>query len=488
MSATEFLTNSEASQRAYRESMARAVDVLCRALPTQPYSGRNAEALGDLLAGEIFPQSAVSSVEIWERMAAIISESVHLTHANTAAHLHCAPVIPALAAEVILSALNQSMDSFDQSPAGTILEEKVLQALCSEVDLGPEAGGIFTAGGSQSNYMGLLLARDACVAMNWNWSAQVQGLPAEANRLRILCSEVAHFTAEKSAAQLGLGTGSVIRVAVDEGFRMRPASLQAALAEMKTQGLIPMAVVATAGTTDFGSIDPLTEIANMARQAGAWLHVDAAYGAALLFSLRHREKLLGIEKADSVSLDFHKLFWQPISCAAFLLRESENFRYMKLHADYLNPELHEELGVPNLVTRSVATTRRFDALKLWASFQALGRRKFAEMIEATIGQAARAADFIRSQKQLELMHEPVMTCVVFRYQPENREIDSDKFNAVLRQRLFESGAAVIGHTVALGKQCLKLTCMNPLTTPGQIEQLLGLIVNYGETLEGTINL
>ena len=131
-------------------------------------------------------------------------------------------------------------------------------------------------------------------------------------------------------------------------------------------------------------MDPLPEIAALARSAGAWLHVDAAYGGALLFSHRHREKLEGIASADSVGIDFHKLFWQPIPASAFLLRDARHFELIELHADYLNPETHEEQGIPNLVTSSLLTTRRFDVLKLWLSFQMLGRRKLSAMIDRTM--------------------------------------------------------------------------------------------------------
>ncbi len=123
---------------------------------------------------------------------------------------------------------------------------------------------------------------------------------------------------------------------------------------MREQDLLPFAIVATAGTTDFGSVDPLPEIAALARSAGAWLHVDAAYGGALLFSPLHRDKLQGIALADSLSIDFHKLFWQPIPAGAFLLRDARHFELFELHADYLNPETHEEQGIPDLVTKFTA--------------------------------------------------------------------------------------------------------------------------------------
>ncbi len=479
---SEFLTGSAESRAAYRDYLGKAIELLCQA-PDRCYSGKNAEALSALFQGEVLPGVGSLQENVLAGVARVILESVAVNHPNTAAHLHCPPLIPALAAEVVISALNQSMDSFDQAPAATVIEENLVRWLCGEMGLGVDAGGIFTSGGTQSNYMALLLARDACLERLFHCNAQTSGLPPESRKLRVLCSDVAHFTVEKSAAQLGLGTQAVIRVTTDDAFRMRADALCSALAEVQQQGLIPMAIVATAGTTDFGSVDPLPEIGSLARSSGAWFHVDAAYGSALLFSPRHRLRLRGIDAADSVSIDFHKLFWQPISCAAVLLRDVKQFRYLRLHADYLNPELHEQLGIPNLVTRSLATTRRFDGLKIWVSFRALGRKKLAEMIEATIELAAHAADVIRRNHHLELIAEPTLSCVVFRYRPANPEIDSNSLNAGLRQQLFEQGLAVIGHTIVRGRQCLKLTCMNPTVSNDQIEELLRMVAEHGQGME-----
>lgn len=244
-----------------------------------------------------------------------------------------------------------------------------------------------------------------------------------------------------------------------------------------------MAIVATAGTTDFGSIDPLSEVAALAMSCAAWFHVDAAYGSALILSGKHRDELRGMQAADSVGMDFHKLFWQPISCAAFLLRDARHLDYLKMHVDYLNPEEDEERGVPNLVNRSVATTRRFDALKLWISLQTVGREKLGEMVDATIALAVHATECIGRNPLFQLMHRPSLGCVVFRYLPANAAIDANAFNAELRQRLFERGLAVIGHTVLNGRQCLKLTFMNPTVSEEQVENLLEIIVKQGKELE-----
>lgn len=483
---SEFLTTREESHALYQHLIARAAEIVCAAFPHQPYCGKNAADLAGLIDNEFLPQIGCSAEQITNTLRTVISNSVAVTHPNTAAHLHCPPLLEALAVEVVISALNQSMDSFDQAPVATVLEQKLLHWLCAEVGLPATADGTFTTGGSQSNYMGLLLARDVFLQKQWNWSAQKSGLPTEARRLRILCSEVAHFTVEKSASQLGLGTDAVVRVAVDHEFRMNPSALRDSLAVLRAQDLRPMAIVATAGATDFGSIDPLPELAPLARDAGAWLHVDAAYGGALLLSAHHRAQLHGIEAADSVSVDFHKLFWQPIPCSVFLVRDARNFDSIKLHADYLNPEFHEVEGIPNLVTTSLLTSRRFDALKLWISFQTLGRAKLAAMIDQTIELAAYAASVIGHTSRLELMCEPQLSTVVFRYLPSQAELDADQINAFLRQRLFDRGLAVIGHTRVRNRQCLKFTCMNPSVTEGQMEGLIRTVVDQGDEIEAEL--
>ena len=480
---SEFLTNTVSSKAAYRELMARAVELLCSTLPDRSYSGKNPAELSALIDPSFLPEAGVAPDAVFGKLGEIVSHSISVSDPNTAAHLHPPPLLTALAAEVVISALNQSMDSFDQAPMATVLEQKFVQWLTAEAGLPSSAGGTFTSGGTQSNYMGLLLARDAFLKSRLQWSAQKRGLPAQASKMRVLCSEVAHFTVEKSAAQLGLETDAVVRVAVDDEFRMRPESLRIALDGMRDQDLLPFAVVATAGSTDFGAVDPLPEVARLARAAGAWLHVDAAYGGVLMFSSRHREELNGIASADSLSLDFHKLFWQPIPASAFLLRDVKNFKLMELHADYLNPELHDEQGIPNLVTSSLQTTRRFDVLKLWFSFQLLGREKLGTMIDRTIELASFAAGIVSRDSSLDLVHGGSLSTVVFRYVPERKGIDEDGLNAAIRQRLFDRGIAVIGHTRVRGRQCLKFTFMNPSVSEGRIEELVGAVVGCGRQIE-----
>jgi L-2,4-diaminobutyrate decarboxylase len=478
---SEFLTSSPESKKSYRELISRAAQLVCECFPARAYSGASVSDLAALISGDFLPEHGLSPDQISATFRSVISNSVAVSDVGTIAHLHCPPLLASLAAEVVISALNQSMDSFDQAPIATIVEQKLVNWLCAQAGLPAGADGTFTAGGSQSNYMGLLLARDAFLKKQWNWSAQKRGLHPDSGRLRILCSEVAHFTVEKSAAQLGLGTDAVVRVAADDQFRMSFIALRKQIDQLQAQNLFPMAIVATAGTTDFGSIDPIADIAEIARGVGAWFHVDAAYGGALLFSPRQRGRLAGLESADSVSMDLHKLLWQPIPCSGFLLADAQQFDLIKMHADYLNPEAHEADGIPDLVTKSVLTSRRFDVLKLWISFQALGREKLAQMIDRTISLTNHAAEVIRRNPRLELMCEPQLSTVVFRVRAITPDTDSDQLSARIRQQLFHTGRAVIGHTRVRNHSCLKFTCMNPAADETDLEALVEEIVQVSNT-------
>src|SRR5207302_4423893 len=188
---SEFLTSTEHSKDAYRRLIARAAQIVCESFPNQPYCGESPAALADAVADDLLPQLPTSPEHITEMLGTIVANSVAVSNPYTAAHLHCPPLLTALAAEVVISALNQSMDSFDQAPIATVVEQKMIRWLCSKAWLPAAAAGTFTTGGSQSNYTGLLLARDAFLLKHWNWSAQKSGLPPETRRMRILCSAAA---------------------------------------------------------------------------------------------------------------------------------------------------------------------------------------------------------------------------------------------------------------------------------------------------------
>ncbi|PZX02871.1 L-2,4-diaminobutyrate decarboxylase [Psychrobacillus insolitus] len=417
----------------------------------------------------------------------VMDHSLHISHPAAMAHLHCPPMIPALAAEVIISALNQSMDSWDQSPVATYIEDGIIQEMIKEINYPQSASGVFTSGGTQSNYMALLLARNEYCAKNFSINVSKQGLPMEAKKLRIFCSEKAHFTVQQSAAQLGLGMDSVISIKTNERYEMCTDALYEEIAKVKQQGNLPFAVVATIGTTDFGSIDPLGEICKLTDRENIWLHADAAYGGALLFSNQHSHLLSHLKKADSITMDFHKWFYQPVSCGAFFVKNSSMFEHIQLHADYLNPEEDTHF---HLVDRSIQTTKRFDALKVWLTFQAVGKQEFGEMIDYTIKTAKQTANYLQKRTDIEALNNPVMNAIVFRYQPKVIYMDDQKqrlyendINQYIQQLLYEQGQLIMAKTKFEGKSYLKLTMLNPLITFDETVKRLDEVINLGKELE-----
>ncbi|MBT2571529.1 aspartate aminotransferase family protein [Planococcus sp. ISL-110] len=404
----------------------------------------------------------------------VLRNSLHISHPKSMAHLHCPPLIPGIVGELIIGTLNQSMDSWDQSTAATYLEEGMIEWLKRQIGYDNSSEGVFTSGGTQSNYMGLLLARDNFCHRQWGHDVQKMGLPQNFQRLRIICSEDAHFTVKKSASQLGLGEQAVVTVKTDEHHRMCLHDLKAILARLDKAGSLPFALVATCGTTDFGSIDPLMKLASIAEQHDLWFHVDAAFGGGLLLSHSHRDKLDGLQKADSITIDFHKLFYQPISCGAFMVKNREYFRFISHHADYLNPVEDEEAGIVNLVNKSTSTTRRFDALKLYLSIKTVGTDLFGQMIDHTMTLAKDAASYINKLTQFEVMNKsPELNTVIFRYRPsDGLGISLNDLNRDIQQRLLYEGKGVIAKTTVSEETFLKLTLLNPRTTMNDICEII----------------
>ncbi|ANU36579.1 pyridoxal phosphate-dependent class III aminotransferase [Vibrio scophthalmi] len=436
-----------------------------------PYSGLHPKQLEQAINAVDLDNAHGSLQQIISETAELVGKnSIMLQHPNCIAHLHTPPLMPSVIAEAMIAALNQSMDSWDQASAATYVEQKVVDWMCGKFQLGAQADGIFTSGGTQSNLMGLLLARDRIADKLAEHSIQRQGLPSFANKLRILCSKKSHFTVQKSASLLGLGEQSVCCVDAHPNGTMKIDSLVAELEQLNQQGLMPFCVVGTAGTTDHGAIDDLTAIAQLAAQHQLWFHVDSAYGGALILS-SHKARLAGIELADSVSVDFHKLFYQTISCGAVLLKDKANFKYLLHHADYLNRE-HDEL--PNLVDKSIATTKRFDALKVFMTMQSVGPTALGQMVDHLIVQTQQVADRIRHDASLELLAEPSLSTVLFRVVSDD-VTDLDQLNQTLRLEALTRGIAVLGETVVEGKSALKFTLLNPCLTMADFEALLGKI-------------
>lgn len=411
-----------------------------------------------------------------------LKHAIYFHHQDYLAHLNCPVMLTSLLAELFSSSINTAVETWDQSAGATLIEQKVIDWTCQRIGYDEGADGVFTTGGTQSNLMALLLARELAGKLEPHSHTNItSGLSSNAHRYRILCSEYSHFSIQKAAALLGLGHDAVISVACDENRCIDPHSLENTLNELQRANLLPIAVIATAGTTDFGAIDPIASIAHLCKKHNCYLHVDAAYGGALLVSQRHNERLLGIDLADSVSIDFHKTFFQPVCCSALLVKDKRLLSFLTYHADYLNPKAQAQAGVPDLINKSLQTTRRFDALKLWLSLRTEGPDAIGAMFDTLLEKAQQVYQRLTRHSQLQAAQVPSLTTLVFRFNDSTlSQTQLDECNRTIRRALAQSSRAMIAATKVNNVQYLKFTLLNPHASIDSIDEVLNEICKIGE--------
>lgn len=469
------LLNDTTAER-YRRSVTEGIERVAAKLATtdRPFTGVTVDALTPRIEQIDLDRPLHDTTAVLDELEGVyLRDAVYFHHPRYLAHLNCPVVIPALLGEAVVSAVNSSLDTWDQSAGGTLIERKLIDWTAERIGLGPAADGVFTSGGTQSNLQALLLAREEAKA-------------GSLATLRVFASEVSHFSVRKSAKLLGLGADSVVSVPVDHDKRMQTLALAHELERCARDGLIPMAVVATAGTTDFGSIDPLPEIAELCARFGTWMHVDAAYGCGLLTSLRRRALLDGIERADSVTVDYHKSFFQPVSSSAVLVRDAATLRHATYHAEYLNPRRMVHERIPNQVDKSLQTTRRFDALKLWMTLRTMGADGIGRLFDEVCDLAEEGWKLLAADPRYDVVVEPRLSTLVFRYIPRavTDPDEIDRANLYARKALFASGDAVVASTKADGRHYLKFTLLNPETSAADIAAVLDLIAGHAEQYLG----
>lgn len=485
----EFIFNP-ANLQAYEASLVQGLNLVKNRLENtnKPFSG--------ILPKELAPKFAHIELErpldsisdaLKEVESLYLKDAIYFHHPKYMAHLNCPIVYPAILAEQILSSINSSLDTWDQSAGGTLIEQKLLDWTARKIGYGLQADGIFTSGGTQSNLMAMLLARDSYCAKQDNHNVREQGLPSYGHKFRIFTSELSHFSIQKSAALLGLGYNAVVPVAVDKYFRMDMGALRNEVKQTIEQGLIPLAIVATTGTTDFGSVDPVHEIAQLCHKHDIWMHVDAAYGCGTLVSQQNRYLLSGIENADSVTVDYHKSFFQPVSCGAFFAKDKSKLSLITHHAEYLNPLSQKQEGTPNLVDKSLQTTRRFDSFKLWLTLRIMGADKIGAIFDQVMQLAKDSHRLYQDDENLELLHKPELSTLVFRFVPHHpaTQHEIDKANEYIRKAIFRSGEAVIASTQIKGQRYLKFTLLNPATQVEHVVEVVELIKKLGQQFFAT---
>jgi len=471
-------------RRASQQAMARVEAALGRA--ERVSSGVRPNALAPAFdAIDLDAPGAGATAALDELREVYLDHAIYFDHPRYVAHLNCPVANPAVAAELITAAINSSMDTWDQSAGATLIEQKLIAWTASRSHMPSTSDGIFTSGGTQSNLMAMLLAREHyCAARHGAGWVQKHGLPPEASRLRIFASEISHFSICKAAAVLGLGHDAVVPVPVDSAWRMDAGALAARVAEAKAAGCIPIAVVATFGTTDFGSIDDVAGAAGVCREHGLWLHVDAAYGCGLLVSPTRRAECVALAHADSLTVDYHKSFFQPVACSALLVADGRELGHVTHYSDYLNPVEAAEAGTPDQVNKSLQTTRRFDALKLWMTLRTVGADAIGHAFDGGLTLAAQTYKLMLAEPRFELLHAPELGTLVFRFRPcmTRTTAQLDVLNDAIRAALAASGQAMIAATRVGGQRYLKFTLLNPATTIDDMAELLALITATGDAL------
>lgn len=473
-----FLTHDASSKEAYLSMIDAAASAVAEAFTDdKAYSGPTPDELKKLIhVDDMLPDTGLGWDQVLQRVKKqILPNFLRTPSTDYMAHLHSPALLESIASELILSTFNQSMDSWDQAPVATEIEVEAVKKLCAMYGYGENSDGVFTSGGSQSNQTALILARDWFISSKLNYDVKKHGLPENFRKLRMYTSEISHFSMEKTAHIMGMGYESVVKVPVDDRQKMDAEKLEALIEADVKAGNIPYCIVATIGTTDFGSIDPVNKLSALAEKYGMWLHADAAYGSGVIMSQKYKDRIAGLEKCDSITVDFHKMFLLPISCSAVLVKDGKDFDALTIHADYLNREEDEEDGYTNLVDKSLQTTRRFDALKVWMSFQMRGKDGWSELISTCMENAAYLYKALKADSAFEVVTEPEISSVVFRLSPVICGDSCDEVNKRVRRALIHEKGVVIGQTVCKGNVCLKFTLLNPLLTHEKLDSLLKLI-------------
>jgi aromatic-L-amino-acid/L-tryptophan decarboxylase len=371
--------------------------------------------------------------------------------------------------DLFASVLNQNMTAWRSSPAGVTIERTVVGWLAEAVGCHGFTGTL-TGGGSAANLMGLTMAREAKTPGNerglWGVGAGV-----------VYASEQIHMAVPKAVAMLGIGRENLRYIPCDLSYRMILSELERAIREDEERGRTAIAIVASAGTVNTGAVDPLREIAEIARKHGIWLHVDGAYGA--LAAIAAPEKFDGLAMVDSLSLDPHKWLYQPLDCGCLLYRDVEQarktFLYTGSYAKQLSSDPVEGFA---FFEESIELSRRFRALKLWLSLRYHGLEGFRAAIRADLEHAQQLARAVDAESVLERLAPVELSAVCFRHlvSPDSSEEVRNRFNLALLKRLIARGRVYLSNAELKGKFCLRACIVNHRTTDADIEAVIAEVL------------
>jgi L-2,4-diaminobutyrate decarboxylase len=423
-----------------------------------------------------FPESPTGTT-LEEIVARVLAHSNHLHHPRFVGHQVTAPLPSAALCDLVAALLNNGMAVFEMGPASTAMERALCRWLAAQIGFPEGADGIFTHGGSVGNLTALLAARTARAGFDLWREGNAAGPP-----LCVLASRESHYSVSRAVRILGWGEGGIAPVATDEKFRLRPDALAAAQHEAEARGRKVIAVVASAASTSTGAYDPLHPIADYCAERGLWLHVDGAHGASVALSPRHRQLVDGIERADSVVWDAHKLMLTPALCTAVLFRDGRrSYDTFAQQASYLFSDESGDGEWWSIGLRTLECTKRMLSLKLYATLALHGTKMFSDYVTAVFDQGARFAEKIRATSDFELATFPDGDIVCFRHRPRDLEGAAlDAHQEKIRAKILASGAFYIVQTRLPAGIFLRVTLINPLTTDGDLDALLDAVRTASE--------
>jgi L-2,4-diaminobutyrate decarboxylase len=443
------------SPEKFRDDGHRLVDAIADQLAA--WHRREGNALPWVAPDSARMQWPIESGELVADLSRIMQASTAVAHPRVMAHQVPPPLPGAALAELVSAILNNGMAVYEMGTAAVPIELTVIQWMIDRLGLGPTAGGVLTSGGSLGNLTALLAMRQAHAGFDvWGQGAHA-GPP-----LGVIVSSDAHYSVARTLRIMGWGDGGAIAARVDDAHRMTTAAVERALANADRKVI---GIIAAASSTATGAFDPLHELADLAERRGLWLHVDAAHGGAAALSAKHRGKLAGIERADSVVWDAHKMLMMPALVTGVLFKKNAHaYEAFAQQASYLFSKATGEATWWDLGQRTLECTKRMMAIELWTQLRAHGERLFGDIVDRLVELTRVFADKIRATEDFELALEPELNIVCYRHKTTD--------NRALRQRIVEDGKFYIVGTQLADGYYLRSTIMNPLIEPSDFDELL----------------
>ncbi len=461
-------------------AVARIIDEHVSKLTTRHVTPEATPADLEKLFDEPLPEKGIEIEEILARFRTDIApNAMGVPSPRYFGQFNPTPLPIGVWADALASMLNQNAGAWRNGPTSAMIEARVMRWLCDLLNYGPHSFGTLASGGSEANLIALKCARDSVAA-----NIKDRGVRMAPGDLVIYASDQCHYSIDKSADILGLGREGVRKIPTDDRFHVNLDALRDAIAKDREAGLVPCCIVGVAGSTSSGAIDPLEPLAEIARENDCWYHVDAAYGGPLAFSPQHRDKLRGIELADSITFDPHKWMFVPFSCGATLVRDGG--RVLRDAFDMTPEYLSEDRGGADVefdfFRYGQMGTRRFNSLKLWMAIKFMGREGYAKTVERQIDLTKYLAQQIDRLEDFKCVGEVETAVCCFRFLPEP-SLSGPEVNRLqqrLQQTIERSGEAWLTTTVLHGRRAMRVNINSFLTEQQHVDDLVKLLVRSGE--------